>query len=245
MRKSMLLASVAIALCALVTVPADGQVKIDRKPPGVLNKDLLGGLVISRLDAVRDAKKNNITITSVVANTSPFAIDRVTWTFSKWNGKEWTPISSSFGPGRIEAKQSLTTQVALAPTILTVKIRFEVRSATTKDWAWKVYTLQGADDIRPAGDILSKSTKGESVPRPKGDRLDVVDPGSRVVSLVNELRAKKGAAKLKRSASLDKIAQRYAAQLASKDQPIFKDQHGEIEPLGSDRIPETSSVLTD
>src|SRR5262245_30589935 len=80
--------------------------------------------------------------------------------------------------------------------------------------------------------------------KPAGD-LTSVDPASRGVKLINDLRAKKGTPKLKPSASLDKIAQRYAAQLASKDQPIFKDQHGEIEPLGSDRIPQTSSVLTD
>jgi uncharacterized protein YkwD len=230
----------AVVLTALVSVPAAGQVKIDKKPPGDLNKGLLGGLVINRLEAVRDAKKNNITISGVVANTSPFSIDRVTWTFSKWTGKEWTEISSSSSPGTIQSKQSLTTACAMAPTNLSVKIKFEVRSATTKDSASKEYVLDGADVRKPPGDILTPAkSPATSVPLPKGDRFDAIDPASRVVSLVNGLRAKKGTPTLKSSASLDKIAQRYADQMASKD------RLGEVEPSGRDRLSEAPDVFTD
>jgi uncharacterized protein YkwD len=93
-------------------------------------------------------------------------------------------------------------------------------------------------DKKPADDLLGKPTKGE-LPLPKWDRLDAIDQASRVVSLVNGLRAKKGTRKLKPSASLDKIAKLHADQMASRD------RLGDVEPMGRDRLSPGPGVLTD
>jgi hypothetical protein len=166
----------AVVLTALVTVSARGQAKIDKKPPGDLttpvknptagdsvplpknSKELLGGLVIKQLDAVREPKKNAIVITAVVANTSPFGLDRVTWTFSKWTGKEWAAISSSSGPGNILAKDAVPMACTLPLTNDAAKIKFEVRAATTKEAVSKEYSLPPAGSSPNPG-LLKPSAK--------------------------------------------------------------------------------------
>ena len=66
-----------------------------------------------------------------------------------------------------------------------------------------------------------KRPAGTLVPRPKGsDRLDGVnlDLVVKVVALTNAFRVEQSKPKLKSSAALDKIANRYAILMASKDQ---------------------------
>src|SRR5262245_62854359 len=101
------IAAVVVAWSALLAVPANGQVKIDKKPPGDLttpikgpnagdpvknNKAVLAGLVITQFGAVRDGSKINLT--GVVSNVSLRTIP-YTYKISKLTGTTWTALRAS------------------------------------------------------------------------------------------------------------------------------------------------------
>jgi hypothetical protein len=138
--------AVALAtLASLVTVQADAQVKIDKKPLGDLttpvkgpnagdsttlpknSKDLLGGLVIKRFDAGRDGPKINII--GVVGNIVSWDL-HFNYKLSTWNGKTWTLVAEG-GTRLIRAKESMNVQEKIPTTNDALKLKLEISAAKT------------------------------------------------------------------------------------------------------------------
>jgi hypothetical protein len=140
-----------VVLFAFVMAQANGQLKIDKKPPGDLttpvkgpnagdsvqnNKALLNGLMITQFGAVRNGAK--IDVTGVVSNIAPRAIP-ITYKISTLTGTTWTKLRTS-GTIFVRAKGKTDVSEELPATNDVLRLRLEVNGGPN-DSAVKDFTL--------------------------------------------------------------------------------------------------------